>query len=728
MVLKADATSVWAEPVGQVPPRMPFQGNVAPDSDCCTFPRMRHRGENRLDSRMVGPDLLGPRRWLALGLVPLLWVSAGCLGSRPTDGNGDQPGGATGSGGGGPGGGGMVGGAGGGGKIDGGTDAGGIAGRMADAGSDVNKGTAGAGGAAGTSGGIGGAGMVGTGAGGTGVGGKGTGGTGIGGTGIGGTGVGGRAMDAGTIDTAPPPRPASLTANNLTIDLGTIEAGVTTPTSVKITNNGDAPLARIPTVTSSAPAELIISNNGCTTALAGGISCNIALGFNPAAVELRSQTLSVSDGTTSVTVTVSAIGARRLTVATTGGGSGTVTSTPAGIQCGATCSFLAGQDGTMVTLHAQTTNGSGALFTGWNGGGCTGIVRDCTVTLLAATTVTATFTPVTANLVFVTSASFAPNRGSAAAYDSVCNTAATAAGINDPAGGAFTAVTSDATTTVRSRLGASANGWVRMDGEPFADTQATLFVPSGPKIFNPVRFDELGQNSPGNGFFSLTGTNGDGSASTSTCNNWTSASAALSVSGGLASSGPGWLTSGSLACTNSPIASILCMGHTHNVTVSPHVVAGRKIWLNNDFVNIVPGQSVDALCQASRPSGVTTAIALIAHPNKTAASLIDPTKTYVRVDGTLVGTGAQLQTTGDLASGIWQSGNGSYGLFAVWTGTTTMQTAGTTATTCGDWVDPTSTGQVAIGSGSSAAAQEWWIEAFVGCGGGAGLYCVQTAP
>jgi len=100
----------------------------------------------------------------------------------------------------------------------------------------------------------------------------------------------------------------------------------------------------------------------------------------------------------------------------------------------------------------------------------------------------------------------------------------------------------------------------------------------------------------------------------------------------------------------------------------------------------------------------------------------------VRVDGTLVGTGAQLQTTGDLASGIWQTGNGSYRLFAVWTGTTTMQTAGTTATTCGDWVDPTSTGQVAIGSGSAAAAQEWWIEAFVGCGGGAGLYCVQTAP
>ena len=94
---------------------------------------------------------------------------------------------------------------------------------------------------------------------------------------------------------------------------------------------------------------------------------------------------------------------------------------------------------------------------------------------------TATFVPLTANLIFVTSATFAPNRGSAAAYDSVCNTAATAAGVNDAAGGAYTAVTSDATTTVRSRLGAAANGWVRMDGAPFADTQAALFA-AGAKI------------------------------------------------------------------------------------------------------------------------------------------------------------------------------------------------------------------------------------------------------
>ena len=77
-----------------------------------------------------------------------------------------------------------------------------------------------------------------------------------------------------------------------------------------------------------------------------------------------------------------------LTVVKAGAGSGTVTSTPAGIDCGAACTarFL---PGTMVTLTA--TPAMGATFTGWSGGGCAG-TGTCTVTLATATTATATFT------------------------------------------------------------------------------------------------------------------------------------------------------------------------------------------------------------------------------------------------------------------------------------------------------------------------------------------------
>jgi hypothetical protein len=76
-----------------------------------------------------------------------------------------------------------------------------------------------------------------------------------------------------------------------------------------------------------------------------------------------------------------------LAVSKMGTGSGTVTSGPAGIACGATCaaSYLSG---TAVTLTAAPA--SGAIFTGWSGGGCTG-TGTCTVTVSAATTVTATF-------------------------------------------------------------------------------------------------------------------------------------------------------------------------------------------------------------------------------------------------------------------------------------------------------------------------------------------------
>jgi len=83
-----------------------------------------------------------------------------------------------------------------------------------------------------------------------------------------------------------------------------------------------------------------------------------------------------------------AISAYNLTVTRAGTGSGTVTSSPAGINCGASCSATYNY-GTSVTLTASQNTGS--FFAGWSGGGCSG-TGACTVTMNADIVVTATFT------------------------------------------------------------------------------------------------------------------------------------------------------------------------------------------------------------------------------------------------------------------------------------------------------------------------------------------------
>ena len=79
-----------------------------------------------------------------------------------------------------------------------------------------------------------------------------------------------------------------------------------------------------------------------------------------------------------------------LTVAKTGTGAsrGTVSSSPAGISCGSDC----GQSyasGTAVTLTASVSGRT--RFNGWSGA-CTGTATTCTVNMLAARSVTASFT------------------------------------------------------------------------------------------------------------------------------------------------------------------------------------------------------------------------------------------------------------------------------------------------------------------------------------------------
>ena len=84
-----------------------------------------------------------------------------------------------------------------------------------------------------------------------------------------------------------------------------------------------------------------------------------------------------------------------LTVTKAGTGTGTVTSNPAGIDCGVTCTVLF-NSGTVVTLTA--TPASGSVFAGWSGD-CTGSGATCQVTMNQDRNVTASFALALADLV-----------------------------------------------------------------------------------------------------------------------------------------------------------------------------------------------------------------------------------------------------------------------------------------------------------------------------------------
>jgi len=93
------------------------------------------------------------------------------------------------------------------------------------------------------------------------------------------------------------------------------------------------------------------------------------------------------DAPNSVTATFT-LDQHLLTATTNGTGSGSINSSPAGINCPGDCSELYDY-GTIVTLTAASEPDS--TFTGWSGAGCSGN-GDCVITMTAANSVVATFT------------------------------------------------------------------------------------------------------------------------------------------------------------------------------------------------------------------------------------------------------------------------------------------------------------------------------------------------
>jgi Divergent InlB B-repeat domain len=91
--------------------------------------------------------------------------------------------------------------------------------------------------------------------------------------------------------------------------------------------------------------------------------------------------------------------AMALTVSKGGSGTGTVASTPTGIDCGSSCSATY-PGGTPVTLSAAPA--AGAVFSGWSGSGCSG-TDPCTLAGTGSMVVNATFDVASISTTFVLS-------------------------------------------------------------------------------------------------------------------------------------------------------------------------------------------------------------------------------------------------------------------------------------------------------------------------------------
>lgn len=99
---------------------------------------------------------------------------------------------------------------------------------------------------------------------------------------------------------------------------------------------------------------------------------------------------------------IKAIFARKLTISSAGEGGGTVTSTPAAIACGSSCSAQL-MAGSSVVLTA--TPDIYSKFLGWSGGGCSG-TAPCTVVMNSDTNVTASFSTSHAQIAGTTPVTF----------------------------------------------------------------------------------------------------------------------------------------------------------------------------------------------------------------------------------------------------------------------------------------------------------------------------------
>ncbi len=475
---------------------------------------------------------------------------------------------------------------------------------------------------------------------------------------------------------------------------------------------------------SSSPAGI---NCGADCTEAYGTGTSVTLTATPSAGSRFVQWTGACTGTGACVTTMTAARTvnaefrtvHGLTVVKAGTGFGTVTSSPAGINCGADCTETYDLD-TSVTLNAvaaSTPISQDSTFTGWSGGGCSG-TGACVVTMSAAQTVTATFS-LEPNYAFVTSTTHTGNLGGLTGADAICQARASAASLP----GTYRAWLSSDTTSVASRLG-TASGWIRPDGKPFALSQSDLY--QGREIY-PLRLSETGVDLGSQSVWSASTANGMIN-DVGTCTNWTSAAAALTSQAGRTSAlGDVW-TNVYTVLTCSSQARLACFGIDRAATIPPlPPVAGRRVFVSNQPITPSNGiAAADAICngEASAAGLPGTYRALLATTTASAASRFNATGPFIRPDNAVVAVGNALFAAAFWDTSINVTASGFHvGLGAAWTGASSPTALGTVASTCNDWSSSTENGR--LGHVYDSDTSIAFAQGGGSCASTFQVYCVQ---
>ncbi len=446
-------------------------------------------------------------------------------------------------------------------------------------------------------------------------------------------------------------------------------------------------------------------------------------------------------------------------------GSMTIGGIPVGTFCNGPCSSggtpIVVDGGTVVTVNASfaAANPSlrrirGVTCTSGTPYSVNATSASCTFTMTADVNLDVTYSA--HNYAFVTSQNYNGALAGLGGADNLCHTAASVVGLP----GNYIALLSDSTTNARDRVPNGANGWVRIDGLPFAQDKTTLFGQLGGvqpnanwRLYYPLVVDEAGTTRNGAGDHARTYSGWDGQRKTALmpgdtnhCSNWNSSvdpigdmGAPVQYSGTPSAGNFNWIDGSTLfgsGCNTQ--MRLYCVGTDLNVPVAPPPApagANRRIFLSAATFTPAPGKTrgdMDASCQAeglAAFSGTTWKAFVATNATAAASQTGFGIYAFIRPDNVRVTDRAGLiGNAPNLAASITQYASGQY-LNAisgtdlqVWGGGPSPAAAGSAGQTCSDWANSSATGNVGFSPETTPSFFNYFTTS---CATARHFYCVE---